>query len=93
MQETKDPSGLGRPEHSADNDATVISLRPGSQRPDEVAGSTAPRPPAGPGGTAEIGRLLAGTMLGPYRLDEFVGGVAWGPSSVPSTPPSIARWP
>ena len=44
------------------DDATVISA-PG---------------PGGLGSTAEIGRLLLGTMLGPYRLEQFVGGGGMG---------------
>ena len=45
-------------------DATVISGRP------SAAGKSA--------ATAEIGRLLQGHSLGPYRLDEFVGGGGMG---------------
>ena len=45
-------------------DATVISGRP------SAAGKSA--------ATAEIGRLLQGHFLGPYRLDQFVGGGGMG---------------
>ena len=45
-------------------DATIISGRPGA------AGKSA--------ATAEIGRLLEGHSLGPYRLDQFVGGGGMG---------------
>jgi tRNA A-37 threonylcarbamoyl transferase component Bud32 len=58
------------------DDATVISNTGGA----EAQASTLP--PAAFGGrsttTAEIGALLGGTMLGPYRLDEFVGGGGMG---------------
>ncbi|MEI7782376.1 MAG: serine/threonine-protein kinase, partial [Planctomycetota bacterium] len=43
-------------------DATVISKRP----------------PGGPTTMAEIGRLLEGTRLGPYQLEQFVGGGGMG---------------
>jgi hypothetical protein len=43
-------------------DATVISKRP----------------PGGPTSMAEIGRLLEGTRLGPYQLEQFVGGGGMG---------------
>ena len=64
------PGGAPVPE----SDATVIS--PG----DSGGGSSIsrPAPPPGRSPTAEIGRLLEGTMLGPYRLDEFVGGGGMG---------------
>jgi hypothetical protein len=48
----------------ATGDATVISGRP------SAAGKSA--------ATAEIGRLLEGHSLGPYRLDQFVGGGGMG---------------
>lgn len=58
------------------DDATVISV------PDAAAvgtgGSTAPRIADGRGSTADIGRVLEGTMLGPYRLDRFIGGGGMG---------------
>ena len=44
------------------SDATVISKRP----------------PGGPASMAEIGRLLEGTKLGPYELEQFVGGGGMG---------------
>ena len=64
-------SGVGP---AQETDATVIS--PG----DSGGGSSIsrPAPPPGRAPTAEIGRLLEGTMLGPYRLDEFVGGGGMG---------------
>jgi serine/threonine protein kinase len=60
------------------DDATVISA------PDSASsriGSSALRGPApqpGRSPSTEIGRMLQGTMLGPYRLDEFVGGGGMG---------------
>ncbi len=48
----------------ATGDATVISGRPAA------AGKSA--------ATAEIGRMLEGHSLGPYRLDQFVGGGGMG---------------
>jgi len=48
----------------ATGDATVISGRPSA-----AGKSTA---------TAEIGRMLEGHFLGPYRLDQFVGGGGMG---------------
>lgn len=55
------------------DDATIISGAAGAERQASTplaAGRAAP--------TAEIGRLLESTMLGPYRLDEFVGGGGMG---------------
>jgi hypothetical protein len=59
------------------DDATVISggLVGGSG---SSISRPAPASAAGRAPTAEIGRLLEGTMLGPYRLDEFVGGGGMG---------------
>jgi hypothetical protein len=54
------------------DDATVIS---GGGSGSSIS---RPAPPPGRAPTAEIGRLLEGTMLGPYRLDEFVGGGGMG---------------
>jgi serine/threonine-protein kinase len=57
------------------DDATVIS------RGESFASwsGTATGPIAGgPATTGEIGRVLEGTMLGPYRLDQFVGGGGMG---------------
>jgi serine/threonine protein kinase len=51
------------------SDATVISSG-------TAAGAVAARPPAA--STAEIGAALQGTMLGPYRLESFVGGGGMG---------------
>ncbi|MFM8803449.1 MAG: serine/threonine-protein kinase, partial [Planctomycetia bacterium] len=45
-------------------EATVISARPAA--------------PGKPATMAEIGRLLEGRSLGPYRLDQFVGGGGMG---------------
>jgi serine/threonine-protein kinase len=57
-------------------DATVISsgeLPPASW----TASDTGPRA-AGLATTADIGRVLEGQMLGPYRLDRFIGGGGMG---------------
>ncbi len=58
------------------DDATVISA------PDAEAvvtgGSTVSRASESRGTTADIGRVLEGTMLGPYRLDRFIGGGGMG---------------
>ena len=64
------------PERPAD-DATVIS------RPDEAGGSwsgsaATPAPGRPATTTSDIGQLLQGTTLGPYRLDEFIGGGGMG---------------
>jgi serine/threonine protein kinase len=59
-------------------DATVISSsRSGIVTPGSSALRAADRSPGLPA-TAEIGQLLEGTMLGPYRLDAFVGGGGMG---------------
>ena len=65
------------------DDATVIS--PGDSASSfsgasALGSQAAERFAAQPGRspTAEIGRLLEGSMLGPYRLDEFVGGGGMG---------------
>ena len=47
------------------SDATVISTGPTAATAD-------------PGSTAALGAALAGTMLGPYRLESFVGGGGMG---------------
>lgn len=58
------------------DDATVISAPNAASV--GTGGSTAPRITEGRGSTADIGRVLEGTMLGPYRLDRFVGGGGMG---------------
>ena len=68
------PGPTGGIERGID-DATVIS------RGESFASwsGTATGPIAGgPATTGEIGRVLEGTMLGPYRLDQFVGGGGMG---------------
>ena len=76
----KEPRNAGGPvdhDSAAVDDATVISAQaPGGDRSSSFAASP---PFAGRATTtADIGRLLQGTMLGPYRLDEFVGGGGMG---------------
>ena len=66
----------GTPDRSRDDDATVIAR--GDPPAASWSGSDAgPRAP-GPVTTAEIGRSLEGEVLGPYRLDRFVGGGGMG---------------
>jgi hypothetical protein len=78
MKERHDLEGSSRRPGVAGpaDDATVISGTAGSE------GQAATPSQASLAGraanTAEIGRLLGGTMLGPYRLDEFVGGGGMG---------------
>jgi len=78
MNDRHDSGGSSRwpgPTSPAD-DATVISGASGSH---SLAATQAPASFAGRATTtAEIGRVLQGTMLGPYRLDEFVGGGGMG---------------
>jgi serine/threonine-protein kinase len=59
-------TALDPPSNAADpaNDATVISA--GSAAPPDMVSTTA------------IGGALQGTMLGPYRLEQFVGGGGMG---------------
>jgi len=81
MQEPPDASASVRPDPGVGDDATVISSRQDLERPEDASnagGSTGPRLAGGRGGTAEIGALLEGTMLGPYRLDRFIGGGGMG---------------
>jgi hypothetical protein len=56
-------------------DATVISR--GESAASWSGAATGPSA-GGPATTGEIGRMLHGTMLGPYRLDEFIGGGGMG---------------
>jgi len=70
-----DASNRGVPEPAGvkpSEDATVIS------RGDAAALSWSGPGPMGRATTAEIGRVLEGTMLGPYRLDHFIGGGGMG---------------
>jgi predicted Ser/Thr protein kinase len=64
------------PGRSVSDDATVISA------PESVSvgagGSTAPRASESRSSTNDIGRILEGTVLGPYRLDRFIGGGGMG---------------
>ncbi len=62
---------------SAD-DATVISASDSAHSRTGSSALRGPSPQPGRSPTSEIGRLLEGTMLGPYRLDEFVGGGGMG---------------
>ena len=59
-----EPSAVSPAAPLVAGDATVISGRPAA------AGKSA--------ATAEIGRMLEGHSLGPYRLDQFVGGGGMG---------------
>lgn len=64
------------PSGRSSDDATVISApESGSVG---AGGSTAPRPSEARSSTNDIGRILEGTMLGPYRLDRFIGGGGMG---------------
>ena len=56
-------------------DATIISR---GERAASWSGSATGAFAAGPATTAEIGRVLEGSMLGPYRLDRFIGGGGMG---------------
>jgi serine/threonine protein kinase len=60
----------------AGDDATLISAPESASF--GTGGSTAPRPAESRSSTADIGRILEGTMLGPYRLDRFIGGGGMG---------------
>jgi len=57
------------------DDATVISR--GESAASWSGTATGPII-GGPATTGEIGRVLEGTMLGPYRLDQFIGGGGMG---------------
>jgi serine/threonine protein kinase len=60
-----------------DDDATLISR--GGDQPASWSGSTAqPASPRPGSSTADIGRLLEGSTLGPYRLERFIGGGGMG---------------
>ena len=82
MPESNDPTGPdsrfagppSRGQKSAD-DATVISR--GEPAAASWSGSASPLA-GGPATSTEIGRLLEGSMLGPYRLDRFIGGGGMG---------------
>ena len=63
-----------RPDRSI-NDATVISRGESSA---SWSGSATGSIAGGPATTGEIGRMLEGTMLGAYRLDQFIGGGGMG---------------
>lgn len=76
MEQPQEESSAARPGPAAGDDATVISSRP--EESSGAGGSTVPRLAAGRAGTAEIGRVLEGSMLGPYRLDRFIGGGGMG---------------
>ena len=79
MSEQQDSGGgSSRLRRDLPPDATVIS---GSRSSIASSGSSllraAEKAPGLPA-TAEIGQLLEGTMLGPYRLDAFIGGGGMG---------------
>ena len=57
------------------DDATVISRGESSA---SWSGTATGPIAGGPATTGEIGRVLEGTMLGPYRLDQFIGGGGMG---------------
>jgi len=76
MEQSQEQSESARFEPAAGDDATVLSNR--QEESSGTGGSTVPRLPAGRAGTAEIGRVLEGSMLGPYRLDRFIGGGGMG---------------
>lgn len=70
--------GESRPDPSSAGplaDATIISR---GEHPPSWSGSATGAFAPGPSTTAEIGRVLEGTMLGPYRLDRFIGGGGMG---------------
>jgi serine/threonine-protein kinase len=77
MRESRNAGGPLDHDSAATDDATVISARAAGGDP---GSSFAASPPvaARAATTADIGRVLQGTMLGPYRLDEFVGGGGMG---------------
>lgn len=60
----------------ASDDATVISSPESASK--GAGGSTAPRAAESRTSTTDIGRVLEGTMLGPFRLDRFIGGGGMG---------------
>jgi serine/threonine protein kinase len=79
MRLPDDSSGTPSPVAGApqgDGDATVIS-RPAPAALSWSGSATGPHP-GGLASTTEIGRSLEGSMLGPYRLDRFIGGGGMG---------------
>lgn len=82
MPEPENPSAASSrlvPAASTDgqpDDATVISR--GEPAAASWSGSASRGLAPGPATTAEIGRALQGSMLGPYRLDHFIGGGGMG---------------
>lgn len=76
MNDRHDADGSSRRPVVPADDATVIS---GGGASDDRSSTPPPASFTGRGTTtAEIGRVLQGTRLGPYRLDEFVGGGGMG---------------
>jgi len=68
----------GSPRPPVDDDATVISSP--ADPVNSWSGSVVPRDglARAPASTADIGRMLAGSNLGPYRLERFIGGGGMG---------------